>query len=466
MAPMNVTPHDQQAEAGALACVLTAEHTRAVQYLDELHEDYFHDGRHLTVFRALLRLNEDGARLDSVALYQTLRDDFEIDDAGGAAYIAVLADSAPSPENHPTYLAAIRKLARRRAMLAEGEAKIKAALDPKTEVEYGNRQSIGEILAACEFRGTNEPPPIQTIFSLAGHTICTPGNLTTITSAVKTGKSAVIGAMVASALPHAFDADLLGFKSSNADARALLLFDSEQSPADFWHCVSRALRRAGLEKPPLWFHAYCLTGLGCKRGWEAVEAAIQRASERHPGIHSIHLDGAADFVSDVNDAAESNDFVAILQDVAIKRNCPITGVIHFNPGSDKSRGHLGSQLERKAETNLALKKDPDESTVIFSTKNRRAGIPESLGPRFRFDTTAGMHVTIESRQAAKEKAERESLMDIARDVFSGRLSMRYSDIQTTVKTQLTVSDRTAERKVAAMKRLAVIKLSAAGLYTL
>jgi hypothetical protein len=34
----------------------------------------------------------------------------------------------------------------------------------------------------------------------------------------------------------------------------------------------------------------------------------------------------------------------------------IVGVIHFNPGGEKTRGHLGSQLERKAETNLRLDK--------------------------------------------------------------------------------------------------------------
>jgi hypothetical protein len=125
------------------------------------------------------------------------------------------------------------------------------------------------------------------------------------------------------------------------------------------------------------------------------------------------LDGGADFVADVNDAAESNAFVATRHDLAIKHDCPIVGVVHFNPGSEKSRGHLGSQLERKAETNLALEKDADESTVIYSTKNCRAGIPKGIGPRFRFDPAAGMHVSVASRQSARDDAVRKELFCLA-----------------------------------------------------
>jgi hypothetical protein len=326
--------------------------------------------------------------------------------------------------------------------------------------------SLAKILREREFKPHIEPPPLRPIYTLNGICISTPGNLSTITSAIKTGKSAVIGAMAAAAMPHNADADLLGFSSSNPKDMALLWFDSEQSPDDFWHGVYRALKRAGLREPPPWLHAYCLTGLGCKRGWEAVLEAIRIATEQHAGIHSLLLDGAADFVADVNDAGESNAFVAEVHDMAIKHDCPITGVIHFNPGSDKSRGHLGSQLERKAETNLALEKDTDETTVIFSTKNRRAGIPKHLGPRFAFNMEAGMHITVESRESAKDSEKRKSLLLLAQDVFKDHPAMRYSEIKSTVATVTPCNDRNAQKKVAEMIRLTVIKASVAGIYVI
>jgi len=198
--------------------------------------------------------------------------------------------------------------------------------------------AVLRLLQEREFNPHLEPPPLRPIYTLASIPISTPANLTTITSAIKTGKSAVIGAMAAAAMPHSKDADLLGFSSSNPKDLGLLWFDSEQSPDDFWHCIYRALRRAGLKEPPPWLHAYCLTGLGCKRAWECVTEATKTAAEQHGGLHSTLIDGFADLVADVNDPEESNAFVAELHDMAIKHDCPIIGVIHFNPGSEKSRG--------------------------------------------------------------------------------------------------------------------------------
>jgi len=321
-----------------------------------------------------------------------------------------------------------------------------------------------QLLRDREFDAHLEPPPLRPIYTLAGIPISTPGNLTTITSAIKTGKSAVIGAMAAAAMPHSVEADLLGFSSSNPKELALLWFDSEQSPDDFWHGVNRALKRAGLPEPPPWLHAYCLTGLGHKRAWDCVAEAIKASADQHGGIHSILIDGFADLVADVNDAEESNAFVAELHDMAIEYDCSIAGVIHFNPGSDKSRGHLGSQIERKAETNLALEKDADETTVIYSVKNRRAGIPKKLGPRFKFSTEAGMHISVESRRSTKDAKKREQLLTLAEDIFGDHPAIRYTDLIATLMNRLRASDATAERRLADMVEFTVIRKSVAGMY--
>jgi hypothetical protein len=327
-------------------------------------------------------------------------------------------------------------------------------------------QSLDTLLAQRRFKADVEPPALRPVYTLAGQPVSTPGNLTTISSAIKTGKSAVIGAMAASTMQHRHDADLLGFKSANPEGKALLWFDSEQSPDDFWHCVARAVRRAGLQQPPPWLRAFCLTGLGYQRSWECIKAATRVAATECHGIHSMLIDGVADLVADVNDAAESNGFVATLHDMAIERDCPIIGVIHLNPGTDKSRGHLGSQLERKAETNLTLEKDGQDVTVVYSTKNRRAGIPKATGPRFKFDVAAGMHLSTESGQTTKDRAEREALLAVAEDLFQERAAMRYSELATTIMERMRVKVAQAERKVADMRRLAIIKKSGANLYVL
>jgi hypothetical protein len=323
-----------------------------------------------------------------------------------------------------------------------------------------------KLLEERRFKPGIVPPPLCSIYTLAGTTISTPGNLTTVTSAIKTGKSAVIGAMAASAMPHNSDADLLTFDSSNANGYAVLHFDSEQSPDDHWHCVARILKRAGLDEVPTWFYSYCLTGLGCKRAWECVCEGMRIAAEKHGGIHSSFIDGVADLVTDVNDPSESNSFVAQLQDMAIQNHCPIIGVIHFNPGSDKTRGHLGSQLERKAETNLRLDKE-NGITMIWSDKQRRAPIPKNTGPCFQWSDDAQMHVSVETRQSAADKERRETLTMLADGLFLKRPAMHYVDMVKflTAKKGLAVSERTAARKISDMSRLGIIEKSVAGLWT-
>ncbi len=248
------------------------------------------------------------------------------------------------------------------------------------------------ILAQRQFNPNIKPPPLRPIYTLDEKVICTPGNLSSITSTIKTGKSSVICAMIGSAFPHNGDCDLLSFDSSNPKNLAVLHFDSEQSPDDHWHQIHRILRRVHLPKPPPWFYSYCLTGLDFNAATNCFLEAMRITADTHGGIHSAFLDGIADFVSDVNDAAECNAFIAQLQDLAIQYQIPIPGVIHFNPGSDKSRGHLGSQFERKAETNLRLDKIND-ITTIWSEKQRRSPIPKGSGPSFTWSDDLQMHVS-------------------------------------------------------------------------
>jgi hypothetical protein len=323
-------------------------------------------------------------------------------------------------------------------------------------------KSAAEILAERKFNPEVTPPVLRPIYTLGGTVISTPGNVTSITSTLKTGKSAVVGAMAASAMSDSA-ADCLGFVSANKDGRALLLFDSEQSPDDFHFSMQRISRRAGIETPPAWFHSYCLTGLGWKQAWECVLEAVRIAADTHQGIHSIELDGAADFVADVNNPAESNDRIAELHDLAIKHDCPIIGVIHFNPGTDKSRGHFGSQLERKAETNLRLDKE-DGITTIWSDKNRRAPIPKDFGPCFRWDDEAGMHISIPNRRTSKAQVDRGTQSPIVRDLFSDRAAMRYTDLLDNIKQRLKVSQSTAERKITQWRQLEIIRPTISGLY--
>lgn len=307
-----------------------------------------------------------------------------------------------------------------------------------------------------------EPPALVPVFSLCGSPVCTAGNLTSIVSQAKTGKSAVVGAMIAATFAKD-EADLLGFQSQNGSGLAVVHFDTEQSPHDAWHVVARAVRRSGASEPPPWLRSYCLTGLLPGDAWQAVREGVRLAAVKFKGIHSVLIDGVGDLVHDVNDAGECTDFVASLHGLAIEYNCPIIGVLHFNPDSAKARGHLGSQLERKSESNLRLDKEED-STVLWSNKQRRASIAKDFGPRFKWNKETGMHTTIVSRSEARLSAKAEALIPGRDDAFFGRQSMRWNEMISAIETTDKCVRRTAERRIADWKKFGLIEQSVAGLW--
>ena len=326
---------------------------------------------------------------------------------------------------------------------------------PTTETED---EKLWRRMQAAEFDETITPPPLVPIYSLAGVVICTPGNLTSVGAQVKVGKSALIIAMMASAMSQDVDRDFLTASGYNAAGKAVLYVDTEQSKDDFWWSVDRAKRRAGLTQRPEWLKAYTLTSFDARSARRALRIAMARLAEQFGGIHSVIIDGIADLVLDVNDAEECNGLVSELHALAIRYECAIICVIHHNPGSVKTRGHLGSQIERKAETNLTLEKE-DEVTVVWSAKQRRAPIDKATGPRFRWDDELRMHVTVQSVPRASRKLM--ELAELAETVLAPGQVLRWSELLAAVQDaratpNRTPSDETARRWINAMREAGII----------
>lgn len=263
-----------------------------------------------------------------------------------------------------------------------------------------------------------EPPPEPvTTYSLAGQSISTSGNLTVISAQAKAGKTAAICGMIAAAITTGPDADCLGFEAAPHKGKAILLNDTEQSPFDAWTQHARALKRAGLPGPPDNLHHFWLLDLSISERRTAIMESARRAAQE-TGVFALFIDGVADLLEDVNDAAEANALVSDLVRLAVEIDAPVICVLHENPaspgGAGKTRGHLGSQLERKAESNLRIIKDAEGISTIFSDKCRRASIPQHSGPRFQWDDAAAMHVSVApERQEKAEKAREKDESDLA-----------------------------------------------------
>jgi len=330
---------------------------------------------------------------------------------------------------------------------------------PTTETE---EDKIRRLINARRFDQSKTPPPLRPVYSLGGIVIATPGNLCAITAQAKVGKSALVAAMIAATMADpSEERDLLRATGHNPDGKAVIYVDTEQAPDDFWHTVDRARRRAGLPENPQWLRSFSVTDLPAHIGRKAIAIELADAAEAHGGVHSIFIDGVADLALDVNDAEECNGLVAELHGLAIRYDCAIICVIHKNPGTEKVRGHLGSQIERKAETNLSLEKD-DQVTLVWSNKQRRAPITKDDGIRFRWDDALKMHVTA-GEEEKRVPAKTVELLELAESVLKPGDQMVWKDLLQALTEARSTPDKapvktTVERWITAMKKAGILTI--------
>jgi hypothetical protein len=228
------------------------------------------------------------------------------------------------------------------------------------------------------------------------------------------------------------------------------------------------LNRAGLAEPPPWFRSYCLTGFSCHEIRLCIRLALEKGRDRFGSVHSVLVDGVADVVPDVTDPEVSNGLVSEFHGWAIEFHCPLIGVIHLNPGAqDKTRGHLGSQLERKAETNLRLEK-LEGTTVVWSDKNRRAPILKSRGPCFAWSDDKGMHVSVPNIEEAREKEKVDRLRRLAEAVLGAaeKPYLTWTEFKNGVQQIDGLQDSGARKKFEQMIAAGVVQKTAFGRYQL
>ena len=195
--------------------------------------------------------------------------------------------------------------------------------------------------------------------------------------------------------------------------------------------------------------SYSVADLSIPARLAAWEATIERAGADHGGVFAVIVDGIADLVLDPNESGECFALVGQLHALAIKHDCAILTVLHENPGAveGKTRGHLGSQLEGKAETNLRLAKDSNGITTIFAERARHAHIPRDAGSCFEWSNAAGMHVSCGTAKEIKASAKATKSREEAAAVFLAGESFTFSELRDEIMERLAVADRTAKLRI-------------------
>ena len=151
-------------------------------------------------------------------------------------------------------------------------------------------------------------------------------------------------------------------------------FDTEQGD---WHS-QRVFKRVEWMNKGLnldFYHTFALRKIGYKDRIDFIQYYLDCMREEDKEIGLIVIDGIADLVSDANNLEESNLIVQKIMAWSTVYDCHIVTVIHSNFGSDKPTGHLGSFLEKKAETQIQLEKDENKFGCITVSCKRSRNTP-------------------------------------------------------------------------------------------
>ena len=325
------------------------------------------------------------------------------------------------------------------------------------------------MLQSCEIDYDNPPDASKSVVAVNGVPLGTQDNLFCITGGEGTGKSNYVAAILAGTLgTERLPAEkTLGLEiTPNPNGLAVLHYDTEQSEAQLHKNLGKTLQRASLKTVPEFYHSLYLASLSRKDRLKLIRESMDLFHHRHGGIHLVVIDGIADLIRSANDETESIAIVDELYRLAGIYNTCIICVLHFVPNGIKLRGHIGSELQRKAAGILSIEKDDNPEYSVVKALKVRDGSPLDVPMMlFGWDKTEDMHVYRgEKSKEDKEKRKTDELIGVVKEAFRNSFKLTYQELCEVLMRKMEIKDRTAKKYIAYMKEQRILIQDTSGNY--
>jgi len=162
-----------------------------------------------------------------------------------------------------------------------------------------------------------------------------------------------------------------GAMRGHREGKGLLHIDTEQGKFHAAKVFRRPFDISGKDNFDN-YHTFALRQYSFEQRLRFIDYYLYNVAEN---LGVCIIDGIADLVSDVNDINQSNICVQYLMKWTQELNIHIITVIHSNFGSDKPSGHLGSFLEKKAESQILLEQNTKHENMVTVSCKRSRGFP-------------------------------------------------------------------------------------------
>ena len=291
-------------------------------------------------------------------------------------------------------------------------------------------EELESYLSKGEIKATDKVTIPPKILFVGDCTIATFGNFSASTGKAKSKKTFNISAMVAAAVTNT---TVLNYRACLPEGkRKILYFDTEQSK---YHCHN-VLERI-----------YKLSGLSVKKDdprllfWGLREytpklriALIDYALRKHQEVGLVIIDGLRDLMYDINNGKEATDVMTVLMAWTSVYDLHIHTVLHLNKNDNNPRGHIGTELENKAETVLIISKNLQNNS-ISEVRPMHMRDKEFSTFAFHIDDNKlpvldnGISVTVvKRREKSLGSLDNEVHQEILSKAFKNNSPTRYSDL--------------------------------------
>ena len=216
---------------------------------------------------------------------------------------------------------------------------------------------LSQKLSDYEIKALDKIPPPEVALRIDDAIIGTLGNILSIIGKAKSRKSFFIGMAVSAAVSS--DNVISVLKNElPTHQRRVLYFDTEQGKYHVQLALKRICKIVGVATPQN-LNVYGLRALTPYERMELIEYAIYNT----PELGIVFIDGIKDLITSINDEEQATMIVSKLMKWSEEKNILITIVLHQNKSDTNARGHIGTEINNKAETVLSVSKSTDNPMV-------------------------------------------------------------------------------------------------------
>lgn len=197
------------------------------------------------------------------------------------------------------------------------------------------------------------------------------GSITAVSGQAKQGKTQFLTAITAVMM----SGKNFGAIKRETAPQNVLWVDTEQSVYDIQTNLGRLYNLASIPQgsptQKVGLHVLSLRACSAEERLQIIQQAID---ETDPEI--IIIDGVRDLLHDFNDITQSDQIITwLMQNSASRPQSNIFCVIHTNDGTDKMRGHLGTELMNKCADRFTVTKRNGHFEVKHTARHQELNAP-------------------------------------------------------------------------------------------